>query len=85
MENLYYNLSEEEFSAGRKTLLWGFSALFFVAGGYILVVSLLLGHKSIPAVLAAAPFGISLAVAAIASFATIKGTDQFFSIDQRKN
>jgi hypothetical protein len=84
MENLYYNLSEEEFSAGRKTLLWGFSALFFVAGGYILVVSLLLGHKSIPAVLAAAPFGISLAVAAIASFATIKGTDQFFSIDKEK-
>ena len=32
MENLYYNLSEEEFSKGRKLLLWGFAALFFLAG-----------------------------------------------------
>ena len=48
MENLYYNLSEEEFSKGRKILLWGFSALFFLGGIYVLFVSLILGQKSIP-------------------------------------
>ncbi len=84
MENLYYNLSEEEFSRGRKILLWSFAALFFLAGTYILVVSLFLGQKSIPPILSVAPFGISLVVAVIAGFATFKGTDLFFSIDKDK-
>ena len=84
MENLYFNLSEEEFSKERKILLWGFAALFFLAGVYILVVSLILGQKSIPAVLSVAPFGISLVVSVIAGFATFKGTDLFFSIDNDK-
>lgn len=82
MENLYYNLSEEEFSKGRKILLWGFAALFFLAGVYILVISLVLGHKSIPPVLSVAPLGISLIVSVIAGFATFKGTNLFFSIDK---
>ena len=84
MENLYFNLSEEEFSKEKKILLWGFAALFFLAGVYILVVSLILGQKSIPAVLSVAPFGISLVVSVIAGFATFKGTDLFFSIDNDK-
>ena len=84
MENLYYNLSEEEFSKGRKVLLWGFAALFFLAGGYILFVSLILGEKSISPVLSVAPFGISLIVSIIAGFATFKGTNLFFSIDMDK-
>jgi hypothetical protein len=84
MENLYFNLSEEEFSKRGKILLWGFSTLFFIAGVYILVVSLILGQKSIPAVLSVAPFGISLVVAIIAGLATFKGTDMFFSIDKDK-
>src|SRR5450759_5813317 len=84
MENLYYNLSEEEFSKGRKILLWGFAALFFFAGLYILVASLVLGQKSIPAILSIAPFGISLVVFIIAGIATFKGTDLFFSIDKEK-
>jgi hypothetical protein len=84
MENLYYNLSEEEFSKRGKILLWGFAALFFIAGVYILVVSLILGQKSIPAILSVAPFGISLVVAIIALLATFKGTGMFFSIDKDK-
>ena len=84
MENLYYNLSEEEFSKGRKILLWSFAALFFLAGVYILVVSLIFGQKSIPPVLSVAPFGISLVVSIIAAFATFKGTDLFFLIDDEK-
>jgi len=84
MENLYLNLSEEEFSKEKKILLWGFAALFFLAGVYILVVSLIFGQKSIPPVLSVAPFGISLVVSVIAGFATFKGTDLFFSIDDDK-
>lgn len=84
MENLYYNLSEEEFSKGRKILLWGFAGLFFLAGVYVLFASLVLGQKSIPAVLSTAPLGISLVVSVIAAFATFKGTELFFSIDNDK-
>jgi hypothetical protein len=84
MERLFLNLSEVEFSKSRKILLWSFSALFFLGGVYVLVDSLVLGHKSISAVLSIAPFGISLVVAVIAAFATFKGTDLFFLIDQDK-
>lgn len=84
MDKLYFNLSEEEFSKGRKILLWGFAGLFFLAGIYVLFASLVLGHKSIPAVLAVAPFGISLIVTIIAAFATIKRKDLFFLVDDEK-
>jgi hypothetical protein len=84
MENLYQNLSEKEFSRGSKILLWSFAALFFIAGVYVLFVSLVLGHKSIPAILSIAPFGISLIVSVIAGTATFKGTDLYFSIDMEK-
>lgn len=84
MENLYYNLSEEEFSKGRKILLWSFAGLFFIAGVYVLFVSLVLGQKSVPAILSVAPLGISLIVSIIAAFATFKGTELFFSIDDDK-
>src|SRR5664280_1141732 len=84
MENMYYNLSEEEFSGGRKTLLWGFASLFFLAGMYVLFVSLILGHKSISPILSVAPLGISLVVSIIAGFATFKGTDLFFLINNEK-
>lgn len=84
MESTYYNLSEEEFSKKGKILLWIFAALFFVAGGYILVVNLILGEKSIPVILSVAPFGISLVVGIIAILATFKGTGMFFLIDNDK-
>jgi hypothetical protein len=84
MESLHINLSEKEFSKGSKTLLWSFAALFFIAGAYILFASLVLGQKSIPAILSIAPFGISLVVSIIASFATFKGTDNFFLVDKDK-
>lgn len=84
MENLYYNLSQEEFSTGRKILLWGFAGLFFLAGIYVLIISLVFGHKSITPVLSIAPFGISLVVSLIAALATIKRKDLFFLIDNDK-
>ena len=84
MENLYYNLSQEEFSTGRKLLLWGFAGLFFLAGVYVLLISLVFGHKSITPVLSIAPFGISIVVSIIAALATIKRKDQYFLFDGDK-
>jgi hypothetical protein len=84
MESLYYNLSEEEFSKGRKTLLWIFAGLFFLSGIFILIKSFILGHEALPAILSLAPFGISLVVFVIAGFATIKRTDLFFSVNDEE-
>jgi hypothetical protein len=84
MENLHLNLSQEEFSRGRKILLWGFAGLFFLAGAYVLFAGLILGQKSIPPILSIAPLGISLVVSIIAAFATFKGTDLYFHIDKDK-
>jgi hypothetical protein len=83
MENLYYNLSEEEFSKSRKILLWIFVFLFFLGGVYVLLTPLFGIHNISPA-LSLAPFGISFIVGVIAAFATIKRKDVFFSIDDDK-
>jgi hypothetical protein len=84
MDKLFFNLSEEEFTKGRKNLLWGFVVFFFFGGVYVLFTSLVLGHKSIPAILSLAPFGISFLVFVIALFATVKRSDMFFQIDDEK-
>jgi hypothetical protein len=81
MENLYFNLSEEEFSKERKILLWIFAALFLLAGIYIVIANLLFGQKSIHLFIALITFGISLFVALIAAFATIKRKDLFFAVN----
>jgi hypothetical protein len=84
MENLYYDLSKAEFSRSKKILLWSFCGFFFSVGIYILVVGLVIGKASMTPELSLAPFGISVAVAAVASLATFKGTDLFFLIDDDK-
>jgi hypothetical protein len=84
MENLYYNLSEEEFSKGRKILIWIFFAAFFIGGVYVLLAGAIFGLHHINPVLSLAPFGISLIVGIVAAFATIKREDLFFLIDNDK-
>ena len=84
MENLYYNLSEEEFSKGRKTLLWIFASLFFLAGLGIIFMNVILHEKSIHISLSLAPFGISIVVGIISAMATFKREDHYFTIDNDK-
>jgi hypothetical protein len=84
MENLYFNLSEEQFSKGRKTILWIFVVLFFLAGVYVLILSLVLKKESIQPVLSLAPFSICFLVAIISYFSTVKRKDLFFLIDDEK-
>lgn len=84
MENLYFNLSKDEFSKSKKILLWSFSGLFFLAAIYIITASIIFGKSSIHATLAIPPMAISVAVAAIAALATFKRSDLFFLIDDDK-
>jgi len=84
METIYFDLAEEEFSKGRKILLWIFTSLFFIGGLGVLMASPVFGLHEIKPSLSLAPFGISLIVGAISAFATIKGQDNFFSIDEDK-
>ncbi|MCE5347327.1 MAG: hypothetical protein LLG13_13710 [Bacteroidales bacterium] len=81
MEDLYYNLSEEDSSKGRNILLWIFAGIFFIAGSYVLFQNFILGEKSISPTLAIAPYAICLVVSIIAAFATIKRKNLFFSIN----
>lgn len=85
MENVHYNLSEEEFSSSKKILLWIFSGFFFLAGVWVIILNVGMGKKeSIPLVLSIAPFGISLVVGLIALMSSIKSKNQFFSIEDDK-
>lgn len=85
MEKIYFNLSAEEFSKSRKVLLWIFSGLFFIAGIWVMLLHFVFGHKeTIPLVLSAAPFGISIVTGIIATLSSLKGKEQYFSIDNDK-
>jgi hypothetical protein len=84
MEKLYYNLSEEEFTKGRKILIWVFFAAFFLGGVYVALIGPLFGVNSVKPILSLAPFGISFIVGLFASYATIKRKNLYFLIDNDK-
>jgi len=84
MEKLFYNLSEEELTNGRKVLLWTFVAAFFLGGVWVAIASPVFGIHHIKPVLCIAPFGISLIVGLIAAYATIKRDDLYFLVDEEK-
>jgi hypothetical protein len=84
MENLYYNLSEQEFTRSRKILLWSFSSIFFLAGMGVIFLNVVMHDETIKLSVSAAPFGISIAVGIIASFATFGRKDHFFLINDEK-
>jgi hypothetical protein len=84
MGSINFNLSEEEFSKGRKILLWVFTSLFFAGGLGVLIASPVFGLHEIKPSFSVAPFGIGLVVGIISAFATIKRKDLFFLIDDDK-
>jgi hypothetical protein len=84
MEKLFYNLSEEELTKGRKVLLWIFVGAFFLSGVWIAIASPVFGIHHIKPALSFAPFGISLIVGLIAAYATIKRDNLYFIVDEQK-
>jgi hypothetical protein len=84
MENLYYDLSEQEFTKGRKILLWIFTSFFFLGGLWVIFSNVVLGDKSISISFSLVPFAISLLAGIIAAMATFKRKDHFFVIDEEK-
>jgi hypothetical protein len=84
MEKLFYDLSETEFTRGRKILLWIFCAIFFLAGCGIVFMNLVQHNRTIHVSVAIAPFGISIFVGIVAYLAVIKRKDHFFLIDDEK-
>ena len=84
MEKLFYNLSEEELTTGRKVLLWIFVGAFFVGGIWVAIASPVFGVHHIKSSLCIAPFGISLLVGLVAAYATIKRDDLYFMVDEQK-
>jgi hypothetical protein len=84
MEKLYFNLSEEDVSKGRKILLWFFTAAFFIGGVYIIMIGPVLGKSPIGLAQSITPFGISFIIGCTAAYATIKRKDLYFLIDDDK-
>jgi hypothetical protein len=84
MEKLYYDLSKEEFSSGRKALLWIFSGVFFLAGAGIIFMNTILHDLSIHITFCIPPFGISIFTGIIAFMATSKKKDHYFLMDDEK-
>jgi hypothetical protein len=84
MENLFYDLSEPQFSKGRKILLWAFSFIFFLAGSAVIFMNLVFHDQSMHITLAFIPYAISIVVAIIAFMATFKREGLYFLIDHEK-
>jgi len=84
MEQVYYDLSEHEFTKGRKILLWIFCISFFLVGISIVFMHVI-GHKmAIHVSYSTAPFGISIFTGIIAYLSTVKRKDHYFLIDDEK-
>jgi hypothetical protein len=84
MEKLFYDLSEQEFSSGRKALLWIFSGVFFLAGAGIIFMNVIQHDLSIHITFCIPPFGIGVFTGIIAYMATSKKKDHFFLMDDDK-
>lgn len=81
MEKLYYDLSEAEYTPGRKMLLWVVTILFFIGGLYVALLSPVFGKHSVNPILSLAPFGIGILIGITALLATVKRKNMFFEIN----
>jgi hypothetical protein len=84
MEKLFYDLSKQEFSSGRKVLLWVFSGVFFLAGAGIIFMNVIQHDLSIHITFCIPPFGIGIFTGIIAFMATSKKKDHYFMMDDDK-
>jgi len=83
MEQLYYNLSEEEFTKDKKIMLWASACFFFFIGIYVFgnFVSV---RRIIPPILALPPFVICIVIVCIGLWEKLRRKDLFFLVDEGK-
>jgi hypothetical protein len=84
MEKLYYNLSEEEITKGRKIILWSVVIVFFLMGVYVAMLRPVFGVEDVRPVNSVALFAISFVIALVAAYATLKRKDLYFLVDDDK-
>jgi hypothetical protein len=84
MEKLYFDLSEEEITKGRKIILWSVVGVFFLVGVYVAMLKPVFGVVDVKPINSVALFGISLVVGLISAYATYKREDLYFLIDDDK-
>ena len=80
MEDLSINLSKNEFSTGRKILLWIVATLFLGIGIWDLYLNLVKHDTSVNAGLTVVLFTISVFMYFIALLATLKRKEHYFKI-----
>jgi len=83
-QQLYYNLSEEEFTKDRKLIIWVSACFFFLVSLYVFMESFISVRKSIPTILALPPLITCLIITGIGFWAKLKRKDLFFLVDEGK-
>jgi len=84
MEQLYYNLSEEEFTKDRKFMLWASACFFFLVGLYVFKDTFVSVRKIIPPILALPSFIICFIIICIGLWEKLRRKDLFFLVDYGK-
>lgn len=81
MEDLFFNLSEQEFSKGRKTLLWVFGTIFILIGLWDLYLKIFKHNSYANIGLTVSTLTIGGVVYFIAILATAKKKENYFKVD----
>ncbi|HUS85756.1 MAG TPA: hypothetical protein VMW76_00830 [Bacteroidales bacterium] len=81
MDDLYFKLSQEEFSKGRKILLWIAASLFALIGFWDLYLKIFKHDSNASFGLTIVLFSISGFIFFIAFLASLKHKEHFFKVD----
>jgi hypothetical protein len=84
MEQLYYNLSEEEFTKDKKIMLWASACFFFIVGLFVFRDIFVTVRRIIPPILALPPFVVCLVIICIGLWEKLRRKDLFFLVDEGK-
>lgn len=81
MEDLYLNLSEHEFSKGRKALLWIFGSIFILIGFWDLYLKIFKLDSFASTEVTIVSFSIGILVYILALLASSKRKEHYFKVD----
>ncbi|MEZ4999340.1 MAG: hypothetical protein R2744_01345 [Bacteroidales bacterium] len=81
MDDLYFNLSEKEFSRGRKIILWIFGTIFILVGLWDLFLKLFKHNNMASMGVTITAISIGLFVYLIAILASSRKQENYFKVD----